>query len=114
MQKPMQSLEDVYDKKVELIEDSQLVLETDAQDSKRQSERTIFHTPTKDFSKQVLTTSLNDSTPSILRRRFRLSSQHPPENIISDPTKVTQTRSFLKSLCAFSAFLTLVEPKVVK
>ena len=40
-------------------------------------------------------------------------SQHPPENIISDLNKGRQTRSSLKT-CAFSAFVSLVEPKDVK
>ena len=43
-----------------------------------------------------------------------MSSQHPPENIISDPNKGTQTRSFLKNLCAFFAFVSFLEPKDVK
>ena len=35
--------------------------------------------------------SVNNHTPSILRRSFRLSSQHPPKNIMSDPNTGTQT-----------------------
>ena len=96
MQEPIKSLEDVEDKKVELIEDSQL------------------ESPTKGISKQVPTSSLNNYTPSILRRRLRLSSQHPPEYIISDPTKGIQSRSSFKNICAFSTFVSLVEWKDVK
>ena len=77
-------------------------------------ERPPVRTPTKEFSKEVETSSLNDHTPSIIRRRFRLSSQRPPKNIIGDPNKDTQTKSSLKTLCAFSAFFSLVEPKDVK
>ena len=77
-------------------------------------ERTDSNTLTKDSSKEVGTSSLEDHTPSILRRRFRLSSQHPPKNIISDPNKGTQTRSSLQNLCAFSTFVSLVEPKDIK
>ena len=80
MQEPIQSLEDIKDKQVELIEDSQPDFETNAQDLERQPEHVVFDTPTKDPLKQVRTSSLNDTTPSILRRRFKLSSQHPPEN----------------------------------
>ena len=43
-----------------------------------------------------------------------MSSQHPPENIISDPNKGTQTQSSLKNLCAFFAFVSLVEQIDVK
>ena len=43
-----------------------------------------------------------------------MSSQHHPENIISDPNKGTQTRSYFKHLCAFSAFVSLIEPKDIK
>ena len=113
MQEPIQSLEDVEDKRVEHIEASQLDPVTDAQDLKRQLQRIVFDTPSKEYSKEVATSFLNDSTPSILRRRFKLSSQHPPKNVISDPTKGTQTRFSLKNLCAFSAFFSLIELKDV-
>ena len=83
MQEPIQSLKEVAEKQVEHIE------------------CTDFDTPTKDSSKEVETSSLNDCTPSILRRRFRLSSQHPLENIISDQNKGTQIQSSLEKLCAF-------------
>ena len=78
MQEPIQSLEEVEENLVEHIEDSQTDLEIKAHDLERNHERTIFDTPTKDSSKEVAASSLNDQTPSILRRRFRLSSQHPP------------------------------------
>ena len=107
-------LEENEEKQVERIEDSQPDLETNAQDLVRPPERTDFDTPTKDSSKEVGTISLNDHTPSILVRRFRLSSQHPSENIISDPNKGTQTRSSLKSLCVFSAFASLVDQRMLK
>ena len=56
---------------------------------------------------EVGKSSLNDYTSSILRRRLRMSSQHPPKNIISDPNKGTQNH-------AFSAFVSLLEPKDIK
>ena len=95
-------LEENEEKQVERIEDSQPDLETNAQDLVRPPERTDFDTPTKDSSKEVETSSLNDCTPSILRRRFRLSSQHHPKNIISDPNKGAQTQSSIKNLCDVS------------
>ena len=109
MQEPIQSLEEV-----QLIEDIQPDLETNAQDLESLLKRTSLDTPTKEFSKEVRTSSLNDHTPSTLRRIFRLSSQYPPKNIINDPNKGTQTRSSLKNLCAFSTFASLVEPMDVK
>ena len=93
--------------------DSQPDVETNVQNLERQPERIVF-TPTRDSSKEVPMSSVNDHTSSILRRRFRLSSQHHPENIISDLTKGTQTRSSLKNLCALSAFVSLVEPMDIK
>ena len=66
------------------------------------------------MSTSVPVSSLIDITPFILRRRLILSSQYPLENIISDPTKGTQTRSSLKTLCAFFAFVSILEPKDVK
>ena len=45
---------------------------------------------------EVGTSSLNDFTPSILRRRLRMSPQHPPENIISVQTKVLKLDHLLK------------------
>ncbi|XP_070034929.1 uncharacterized protein [Nicotiana tomentosiformis] len=40
-------------------------------------------------------------------------SSHPIENIITDPTSGIKTRSSLKNLCAFDAFLSLIEHKNV-
>ena len=105
MQDLIQSLDEVEEKQVERNEDSQHVLETQPKDLETALERTDLSSPIKDSSKEVGTSSLDDYTPSILRRRFRLSSQHPPKNIISDPNKGSQTRSSLKNLCAFSAFV---------
>ena len=114
MQDPIQSLDEVEERQVELIEDSQLDVKTQSQNLKTAPEYTDLDTLIRDSSKEVGTSSLNDCTPSILRRRFKLSSQHPPENIISDPNKGTQTRSSLKNLCAFSTVVSLVEPKDLK
>ena len=80
MQDSIQSIDEVEQKQVERIEDSQPDLETQSQDMKTAPERTNLDTPIRDSSKEVGTSSLNDCTPSILRRRFRLSSQHPPES----------------------------------
>ena len=101
-QDPIQSLDEVEEKQVERIEDSQSDLETQSLDLKTALERTDLSTSIRDSSKEVETSSLNVYTPSILRRRLRLSSQHPPKNIISDPNTGTQTQSSLKNLCAFS------------
>ena len=114
MQDPIQSLVEVEEKQVERIEDSQPDLETQSHDFETALERTDLSTPIRDFQKKVGTSFLNDYTPSILRRKLRLSSQHLLENILSDPNKGTQTRSSHKHLCAFSAFVSLVEPKYIK
>ena len=71
-------------KQVERIEDSQPNLETNAQDLENLFSVLILILH-KDCSKDVGTSSLHDHKPSMLRRRFRLSSQHPSVNIISDP-----------------------------
>ena len=47
------------------------------------------------------------------KRKFKYSSSHSLKDIISDPTSSVQTRSKLKDLCAFHAFVSLVEPKKV-
>ena len=46
-EEPIQSLEDVEEKKVECIEDSQPDLETNAQNLEKPSERSDFDTPKK-------------------------------------------------------------------
>ena len=95
-------------KQVERIEDLQPDLKTNVQDLERPFERTNIHTPTKDLSKEVGTSSVNDHTLSILsRRRFR-------EKIISGLHKDTQTLSSLKNLCGFSPFVSLIDTKDVK
>ena len=77
-------------------------------------ERTALDTSIRNPSMEVGTSSLNDYTLCILRRRLRMSSQHPLENIINDPNKGMRIRSSLKNLCAFSACVSLIEPKNVK
>ena len=114
MQDPTQCLDEVEEKQVKRIEDSQPDLETQPHDLEKAPEHTDLNTPTKESPKEVGTNSLNEHTPSIVRRRFKLSSQQPPENIISVPNKGTQTRSYLKNLCVFSTFIFLVEPKDIK
>lgn len=42
---------------------------------------------------------------------YKYKSFHPIENIITDPTSGIKTRSLLKNLCAFDAFLSLIELK---
>nr|XP_018622990.1 uncharacterized protein LOC108943435 [Nicotiana tomentosiformis] len=42
---------------------------------------------------------------------YRYQSSHPIENIITDPTSGIKTRSSLKILCTFDAFLSFIEPK---
>ena len=101
MRELIQSLKVVEEKQVAHNEDSQPDLETNAHDLGKPLRRTDFDTPTKDFSKEVGTSSLYDLKPFILRSTFRLSSQHPQENIISDPNKGSQTGSSPKSFCAF-------------
>ena len=101
MEDTIQSLDEIDGKLVVNIEDLQPDLET-------VPEHTTLDTPIRNSSNEVGTSSLNDYTPSMLRR---MSSQHPLEYIISDPNKGMQTRSSLKNLCAFSAFVSLVEPK---
>ena len=82
MQDTIQSLDEVEGKQVVNIEDSQPNLETQSQELEIAPEPTDLDTPIRNSSNEVGTSSLNDYTPSILRRRLRMSSQHPPENII--------------------------------
>ena len=44
-------------------------------------------------------------------RKFKHASSHSAQDILSDPSSGVQTRSRLKNLCAFYAFVSLVEPK---
>lgn len=44
---------------------------------------------------------------------YKYQSSHPIENIITDPTSGIKTRSSLKNLCTFDAFLSLIKPKTV-
>ncbi|XP_070047453.1 uncharacterized protein [Nicotiana tomentosiformis] len=46
-------------------------------------------------------------------KSYEYQSSHPIENIITDPTSGIKTRSSLENLCAFDAFLSLIEPKNV-
>ncbi|XP_070003127.1 uncharacterized protein [Nicotiana sylvestris] len=46
-------------------------------------------------------------------RPYKYRSYHPIENIITDPTSGIKTRSQLKNMCAFDAFISLIEPKNV-
>ena len=96
MQDPIQSLDEVEEKQVERIEDSQLDLETQPQDLETAPEHTDLNTLIKVSSKEVGTSSLNDYTPSILRRRFRLSSQHPLETSLAIQTKVLKLDPLFK------------------
>lgn len=47
------------------------------------------------------------------KRKFKYSSSDSLKDIISDPKSSVQNRSKLKDLCAFHAFVSLVEPKKV-
>ncbi|XP_070031955.1 uncharacterized protein [Nicotiana tomentosiformis] len=44
---------------------------------------------------------------------YKYQSSHPIKNIITDLTSGIKTRSSFKNICAFDAFLTLIEPKNV-
>ncbi|XP_070040310.1 uncharacterized protein [Nicotiana tomentosiformis] len=44
---------------------------------------------------------------------YKYQTSHLIENIITDPTSGIKTRSSLKNLCPFDAFLSLIEPKNV-
>ena len=45
------------------------------------------------------------------KRKFKHATSHPSENIISPTQPGILTRSKMKNLCAFNAFLCLKEPK---
>ena len=62
MQDPVQSLDEIEERQVERIEDSQPDLETQSQDLETALERTDL-APIKDSSKEVGTSYLNDCTP---------------------------------------------------
>ncbi|XP_070015681.1 uncharacterized protein [Nicotiana sylvestris] len=53
------------------------------------------------------------SRNQLIVKSHKYQSSHPIENIITDPTSGVKTRSQLKNMCAFDAFLSLVEPKNV-
>ncbi|XP_070008199.1 uncharacterized protein [Nicotiana sylvestris] len=53
------------------------------------------------------------SRNQLVVKPHKYQSSHPIENIITDPTSGEKTRSQLKNLCAFDAFLSLIEPKNV-
>ena len=89
MHDTIQSLDEVAEKRAVNFEDLQPDLETQPQDLKTVPEHTALDTPIRKYSNEVGTSSFNDYTPSILRRRLRMSSQ----NIISDPNKGTKNRS---------------------
>jgi transposase InsO family protein len=62
---------------------------------------------------QVNPTSVTNQGAETTKRKFKYSSSHSLKDIISDPTSSIQTRSKLKDLCAFNAFVSLIEPKKV-
>ena len=51
------------------------------------------------------------SRNKLVVKPHKYQSSHPIENIITNPTSGIKTRSSLKNLCAFDAFLSLIEPK---
>ena len=63
MQDAVQSLDEVEERQVKCIEDSQPDLETQSQDLETALKRTDLDTPIRDSSKEVGTSSLNDCTP---------------------------------------------------
>ena len=62
---------------------------------------------------QVNPTGVTNQGAETSKRKFKYSSSHSLKDIISDPTSSVQTRSKLKDLCAFNAFVSLIEPKKV-
>ena len=44
-------------------------------------------------------------------KKFKYASSHPEENLLSEINTGIRTRSSLQNFCAFTAFLSLVEPK---
>lgn len=46
-------------------------------------------------------------------KSYKYQSSHPIKNIIINPASGIKTKSSLKNLCAFDAFLSLIEPKNV-
>ncbi|XP_070026701.1 intracellular protein transport protein USO1-like [Nicotiana sylvestris] len=55
----------------------------------------------------------SSSRNQLVVKSHKYQSSHPIENIITDPTSGVKTRSQLKNLCAFDAFLSLIELKDV-
>ena len=64
---------------------------------------------------QTETQGLNNqpAEPESSTKKYRYIASHQKEYIISDPSAGTRTRSQSKNLCAFNAFVSLIEPKNV-
>lgn len=58
---------------------------------------------------------INDSSSSLglIPKGYKYQGSHPIENILIKPTYGIATRSGLRSMCAFKAFLSEIEPKKI-
>ena len=53
----------------------------------------------------------NEQTLCEQRQGYKFKSYHPPDNLLTDISIGIRTRSFLRNFCAFSSFVSLIEPK---
>ena len=53
----------------------------------------------------------NEQTLCEQRQGYKFKSYHPPDNLLTDISTGIRTRSFLRNFCAFSSFVSLIEPK---
>jgi len=86
---------------------------TDLRIGSRTGTKTGFRIVSKPISLSIPTKVESVSVDPLAPRPWKHQSLHPLENFLSDINTGVQTRSKLKTFCAFYAFLSNIEPKNV-
>ena len=55
----------------------------------------------------------SSNSQGLIPKGYKYQGSHPIENVLIDLTSGITTRSGLRSMCAFKAFLSKIEPKKV-
>jgi len=63
------------------------------------------------IEEEALPNASNEETLSEPRQGYKFKSYHPPDNLLIDISTGVRTRSSLQNFCAFSSFVSLIEPK---
>ena len=67
-----------------------------------------------DQENQDQTQEINATSPKPLPKEWRYAHGHPKELIIGDPSKGVSTRSSIRNVCDYLAFVSQIEPKSIE